>query len=76
MSNIAEQLSREVERVTMLRERYRTLEDCRDIATGPRAFWPAIELMNAAIEASHQALGSDDGVEVLKMLVTMKEFAE
>lgn len=76
MSNIAEQLSQEVERVTILRERYRAMDDCWDAAKGPHALRPAIVLMTAAIDASHQALGSNNAVEVLKMLVTMKEFAE
>jgi len=67
--NMSEQLSREVERVTVIRERYYRLSYDDDT----RRLYPAIILMNAAIEAAHQAAGQND-LEITRTINTLREF--
>jgi hypothetical protein len=57
--NLVEKLCREVERVAVIREQYREPE------RHPAAFVrPAIALMDAAIEGTHQAAGGIEEIAV------------
>lgn len=73
-TNLMEELSRQVERVTIIREHYRVV----DIATMnmKRAVnpWPAIDLMTAALEAAHQAAGGGDILEIARVIRDLKGF--
>jgi hypothetical protein len=64
--NIAENLSREIERVTLVRSAYRLVP-----GTNTR---PAIALMDAAIEAGHNAAGSGDAQTVIEAVRALQEF--
>lgn len=71
MTTLPEKLSREVERVTMLREQYYRLS-----YDGSREYLPALCLMNATLEAAHQAAGSGDPVEITGMINTLRGFED
>lgn len=64
--NIAEKLSRQIERVTLLRCTYR-------LVTGTNTR-PAVALMDAAIEAGHHAAGSGDAQTVIEAVRALQEF--
>jgi hypothetical protein len=69
--NAMERLTREIERVVVLRERYRA------ISLAVRAnFGPAIQLMTAALEAAHQAAGSGDVLTIIRILQELQGFEE
>lgn len=67
--NMAEALSREVERVAILREAYRSLPDNHQPAVRP-----VICLMNVAIETGHLAAGSNDALSVIAAYKGLKDF--
>lgn len=64
--NIAEKLSREVERITVIREHHRAAGDnsTRIIA--------AISLLSATLEAAHEAAGSGDALTIIRALKVME----
>jgi hypothetical protein len=75
--NIAEALSRGVERVTDLRALYRNLAKnlpgdlANKLATGP-----AVVMMTAALQKAHLAAGSNDALEVMRAYEELKGFKE
>ena len=71
MTTLPEKLSREIERVTVLREHYYRLS-----YDGDRRFFPVLCLLNASIEAAHQAAGSDDALEHMKILKALGGFTD
>lgn len=78
--NVAEGLSREIERVVILRERYRHASALQHAMVGempepwPDAFAPTVAAMTEAVEAAHTATGSGDVVAVLRSFETLKGF--
>jgi hypothetical protein len=70
--NMAEALSREVERVTGLRSVYHRLgNDVPQAATGP-----AIMMMTMALEQAHIAAGTGDVLSIIGAYEQLKGFKE
>ena len=67
--NAAEQLARELTRVTELRERYRQLETLPGVDVRP-----ALMLMDRAIDQGLEAAGSNDAVQVIEALKELEGF--
>lgn len=67
--NMAEALSREVQRVTELCERYRSIEKHQGLNVGP-----AIAMMDIALEGAHIAAGSNDALQVIQAYTYLKGF--
>lgn len=78
--NVAEGLSREVERVVILREKYRHASALQHAMVGempepwPDAFAPTVAVMTEAIEAAHAAAGSGEALDVVRSFETLKGF--
>ena len=70
-ANIMEELSRQVERVATIRERYRYLEDLPRVVLSPATY-----LMSAAIEAAHKAAGSGDILQIARAIEDLRGFEE
>ena len=71
MTTLPEKLSREIERVTVLREHYYRLS-----YDGDRQYFPVLCLINATLEAAHHAAGSRDPVEITGMVNTLRGFED
>jgi hypothetical protein len=69
--NAMERLTREIERVAVLREQYRALgnKGLAQLNVGP-----AIHLMTAALEAAHRAAASGDALEIIRVLQDLQGF--
>jgi hypothetical protein len=72
--NAMERLTREIERVAVLRERYRAIS--LEAFSVRANFGPAIQLMTAALEAAHQAAGSGDVLAIIRILRDLQAFEE
>lgn len=70
--NAMERLTREIERVAVLRERYRAMS--LEAFSVRANFGPAIQLMTAALEAAHQAAASGDAVTIIRVLQDLQGF--
>ena len=70
-TNVMEELSRQVERVATIRERYRCLEDIPRVVLSPATY-----LMSAAIEAGHKAAGSGDILQIVRAIEDLRGFEE
>lgn len=67
--SLPEQLSREVERVTSIRERYMHLTDTPGVIVSP-----VVYLINAALEAAHKSAGYGDLGDMVAALRELKGF--
>lgn len=69
MSNVAEELSREIARVTKIRMMYAAIDGL------PHAnVKPALFLMDQSLEAEKKTAGLDGAVERIKALVDLRRF--
>lgn len=69
--NLMEALSRQIERVATIRERYRCLSDMRGAN-----FRPAIYLMDVALETAHTAAASGDALTIARSLQCLGQFED
>lgn len=69
--NMAKALSREVQRVATLRERYNSAQDHPQINAAP-----VIMMMDMALEKAHIAAGSNDATQVIQAYKNMQGFEE
>jgi hypothetical protein len=67
VTTLPEKLSREIERVTILREKYRLWRE-------QAAVTAAIAMMTAAIDAGHTAAGGGDLIEIIQAIRTLEGF--
>jgi len=72
--NIAEKLSREVARVTTLRENY--IQCAREFGEHKAGLALAIGAMHIALEGGHRAAGSNDAEVVLSALNDLEGYTE
>lgn len=69
--NLVEKLSREIERVAALRERWRVAEL---IGRRRRTVLSGITMMTAALDAGHTAAGGDDRIKVIEAIKRLEGF--
>jgi hypothetical protein len=67
VTTLPEKLSREIERVTILREKYRLWRE-------QAAVTAAIVMMTAGIDAGHTAAGGGDVIESIQAIRTLEGF--
>jgi hypothetical protein len=77
--NAMERLTREIERVAIVRERYRTIGKIDFASVTPLNFnvvnaAPAIHLMTAALEDAHRAASSGDALTIIRVLRDLQGF--
>ncbi len=71
MMNVAEKLASEIERVTVLRERYKALDGTPGVNVKPALF-----MMNSALDSAKGAAGVDDAETQIEALICLEGFTE
>jgi hypothetical protein len=82
-TNIMEELSRQVERVTIIRERYRAVEaEHLENRAGNRRITlkvncsPVIAMITGALEVAHRAAANGDALMIARIIQELKRFEE
>jgi hypothetical protein len=70
MSNVAEELSREIGRVTSILEQYKKYSEAMPGAN----FRPAIFMLENSLEAAKKAAGMDDAIVQIRALTSLQDY--